>query len=110
MEFVSGNLFIREMRFNKAGEANEGHAHNFDHTTYVVAGAIRVDRLNEQDEIIQSVEKKAKDGKNWVLILANARHRVIALEDNTVAHCIYSHRNPQGEIVQEFTGWEKAYN
>jgi hypothetical protein len=25
------------------------------------------------------------------------------------AWCIYSHRTPQGDVVQEYTGWEGAY-
>ena len=103
MEFISGNILIRPMRFEAAGDVVEGHAHNFDHTTYVVRGAIRI----EADG--RSVEKRAAEGHNWVLIKAGVKHRITALEDNTLGHCIYSHRTPQDEIVQHYDGWEKAY-
>lgn len=103
MELVSGNIFIRPMAFKKAGDVVEGHTHNFDHTTYVVRGAVRVEGNG------RSVEKKASDGHNWLLIRAGVSHQITALGDDTLCHCIYSHRNPQGEIVQEYDGWMRGY-
>lgn len=103
MEFVSGNIFIREMRFDKAGDVVEGHAHNFDHTTYVSRGALRFETDGK------SIEKHAADGRNWALIKAGVKHRIVALEDNSMGHCIYAHRTPQGEVVQEWDGWEQGY-
>ncbi len=108
MELVSGNVFIREMRFQKAGDVVEGHKHNFAHTTYVARGALRIERL-EGDEVVQSVEKRATDGRNWVLIKAGVCHRITALDDQSIGHCIYAHRNPQGDVVQEYDGWDDSY-
>ena len=108
MEYASGNIYIREMVLAKAGDTIDGHAHNFDHTTYVVRGAIQIERLDTDGNVIQTVEKRATKGYNWVLIKAGTAHRITALEDNSLAHCIYSHRTPQGEIVQEWDGWAEA--
>ena len=106
MEFVSGNIFVREMRFEKAGDQVVGHAHNFDHTTYVARGALRVERLRkvgekEADgelvpifEVERAVEKRAADGLNWILIRAGVQHRITALEPHSIGHCVYAHRNP----------------
>lgn len=105
MEFASGNIFIREMHFVHAGNVVDGHAHNFDHTTYVIRGAIRIESLNDDDTVKQTIVKKACMGHNWVLIKAGVRHRITALEDDSMGHCIYSHRTPQGKIVQENDGW-----
>lgn len=125
-EFASGNIFIREMRFENAGEVVIGHKHNFDHTTYVARGALRIEKLEPlrtkttiglrgepivevvEWKSIKSVEKRAGEGFNWVLIKADTVHRITALEDGSIGHCIYSHRNPQGEIVQEYDGWLKG--
>ena len=109
MELVSGNIYIREMRLDKAGDIIDGHTHNFDHTTYVVHGAVRVEALAADESVLRSVEKRASDGHNWVLIKAEVKHRITALEDNTVAHCIYAHRNPQGNVVQKYDGWTPGY-
>ncbi len=110
MEFVSGNVFIREMVFEKSGASVDGHKHNFDHTTYVVRGALRFERLAEDGSVTHTIDKRASDGHNWVLIKAGVIHRITALEDNSLGHCIYSHRTSQGEIVQEYDGWQKAFD
>ena len=107
-EFISGNIFVREMRFDRVGDVAGGHKHNFDHTTYVVRGGIRIEHLTDDGTVLRAVEKRASDGKNWVLIKAGAQHRITALEDGTLAHCIYSHRTPQGDVVQEWDGWTPA--
>lgn len=109
MEFVSGNIYIREMRFEKVGEVVEGHAHNFDHTTYCIRGALRVEKLDAQGKVVQAVTIKATDGHNWVLIKAGVCHRITAVEDNSMGHCIYSHRTPQGDVVEQYDGWPGAY-
>lgn len=142
MEFKSGNIFIREMAFDKAGDTVEGHAHKHDHTTYVPHGGLRIDKLDRVGgEVVQSIEKRASKGHSWVLIKAGVVHRVTALpnpqideamlrvalgnmglqleqidmavaaatvERGSMGHCIYSHRNAQGEIVQTYEGWHDA--
>lgn len=110
MELVSGNIFIRPMTFAGIGSVVEGHVHNFDHTTYVVRGALRFEQLDPvTGEVLKTIDKKASDGHNWVLIRAEMCHRITSLEEDSLGHCIYAHRNPQGEIVQEYDGWMASY-
>lgn len=109
MELISGNIFIRPMPFDQAGSTIEGHAHNFDHTTYVVRGSVRIEALDDAGNVLRSAVKKASDGYNWVLIRAGVIHRLTALEANSLAHCIYAHRTPQGDVVQDWDGWSPAY-
>lgn len=118
-EFVMGNVFIREMLFEKAGDFVRGHAHSFDHVTYVPRGGVLVEQLGEAIrfdehgeatdwEVRRSVEKRATEAHNFVLILAGTLHRLTALEDNTKCHCVYSHRSPQGQVQVEYDGFYKA--
>lgn len=109
MELVSGNIFIRPMAFAQAGEVVAGHAHNHDHTTYCTRGAVRVEKLGPADEVLQTVEIAAARNYNWALIKAGVRHRITALHDDSMCHCIYAHHTPQGDVVQEFDGWSPAY-
>lgn len=109
MEYVSGNIYVREMRFERAGDIVDGHAHNFDHTTYVAHGMLRFELLDDAGNVVKSVEKNASDGFNWVLIEAGKVHRITALEDGSMGHCIYSHMSPQGDIVQVYDGWTPGY-
>lgn len=109
MEFISGNIFIREMHFAKSGDVVGGHEHNFDHTTYVIRGSLKIESLNEDDTVKKTIIKKASEGRNWALIKAGVKHRITALEDDSMGHCIYSHRNPQAEVVQAYDGWTEGY-
>ena len=109
MEYVSGNNFIRPMQFIHQGEVVDGHAHNFDHTTYCTRGAVRIEKLDADGTTVQTVELHAVRNYNWALIKAGVCHRITALADDSMCHCIYAHRTPQGEIVQQFDGWSPAY-
>src|SRR5205807_3369730 len=97
MEFASGNIYIREMRFDDDLPI-VGHAHDFAHTTYVVRGGLRFEHLDAQGNVVRSVDKFANQGRNWALILPRVVHRITPLvlqkDGGSLAHCIYSHRNP----------------
>lgn len=109
MEYQCGNIFIRPMTFAKAGDVVAGHAHKFDHTTYCARGALLVESLDEAGKVKQSAELRASEGLGWALIKAGVIHRITAMEDGSIGHCIYAHRTPQGDVVQEYTGWAPAY-
>lgn len=110
MEHVQGNILVRPMEFGgKAGTVVEGHEHNFDHTSYIVRGGVRIERLDAAGNVERTVDKRASDGHNYVLIKAGVRHRLTALTDDALAHCIYAHRTPQGDVVQEYDGWTPGY-
>lgn len=109
MEYQCGNIFVREMRFGGVGSVVEGHAHNFDHVTYVTRGAVLVEKLDGNGAVVRAVVKTAIDGYNWVLIEAGVTHRLTSQTSDALAHCIYSHRNHQGEVVQQYDGWTPGY-
>jgi quercetin dioxygenase-like cupin family protein len=106
MEWVSGNNFIRPNHMKKAGDVIHGHAHNFDHTSICMRGAVRVVG-NGREVVLRS--PTSNDGQCHILIKAGVEHEITALEDDTVFWCVYAHRTPQGDIVQEYTGWSDAY-
>jgi hypothetical protein len=43
------------------------------------------------------------------LIKADVEHEIIALVPQTEFWCVYSHRDAQGRISLDYTGWEEAY-
>jgi hypothetical protein len=105
MEWQSGNVFIRSNRLAKAGEQTVGHTHNFDHTTIIFTGGIRIKaKLPNGTEIVREATAPAH-----FLIRAEVAHEITALADNTEYWCVYSHRDHQGEIVQVYDGWAEAY-
>lgn len=116
MEHSMGNIFIRPNEVEKAGDFIEGHKHNFDHVTLIRRGRFRIEVLEDISaaaveggaipKVLKAVEKSAGE---YVLIRAELVHRLTALEDHSAFLCIYAHRTPQGDVVQEYTGWEHAF-
>lgn len=104
METVSGNIFLRKMKPDK-GHCLPGHTHNFDHTTIVFTGSIHV-RAETPDGRILEHDFKAP---SHFLVKAEVAHEITVLEDDTEYWCVYSHRSPQGEVLQDFVNWEDAY-
>ena len=77
MEFISGNIFIRPMVFDQAGSTIEGHAHNFDHTTYVVRGSVRIEALDDAGNLITNslVIADASNGCTGVSVTTGGERR-----------------------------------
>ena len=83
---AAANLWLRQMHFAKAGDANEGHVHNYDHLTLLAHGSVRV-HVEEQ-----STEFKAP---HMIFIKAGKSHFIEALEDGTIAYCVHALRNKE---------------
>ncbi len=122
----------------KKGQETIGHRHNYDHPTLVVTGSLLVEQIEVPpyiedewfkgqtvdpndpatlivpwDVLLKNSTKRivspaAKPGE-LIGIAANTWHRIIALEDGTSYVCIFSHRNPKGEVTQRFMGNYEAY-
>ena len=120
-EWASGNVYIRAMGDRhglEPGQVIGGHTHNFDHTSIFFNGTWRVKRFSklegtEDDWVIRPGDEFERDGPFHILIHANCKHEFTFLgsEDGMPgrAWCVYSHRTPQGEVVQNWNGWTPAY-
>jgi quercetin dioxygenase-like cupin family protein len=79
------------MYFVKAGDANEGHIHNYDHMTLLAYGSVRV-----------HVDGSTTDFKApySIFITKGKSHFIEALEDGTVAYCVHAlHDKDTDEIL-----------
>ena len=105
MEWVSGNVYIRPNVLPEVGSMVDGHTHNFDHTTIVFTGSVKV-TATLPDGSVQEGEFIAPA---HFLVRADVMHRIVATAPGTQFWCVYSHHTPQGDVVQEYTGWPEAY-
>jgi quercetin dioxygenase-like cupin family protein len=79
------------MHFEKAGDTEIGHTHQFDHLTLLAKGKIRV-----------TVEGVASEftAPQMIWIHKDKVHELVALVDNTVAYCIHALRDKNdNEII-----------
>jgi len=90
------NVYTRMMFFEKAGHTEVGHHHEFDHATLISSGSVRVEILSDTGEVISSKEFVAP---TMVFIEKFKNHRIVALEDNTVAACIHALRTVDENLI-----------
>ena len=105
MEWISGNVFIRPNLLAKIGDKVGGHKHTFDHTTIVFTGAVHIKAELPNGTVIEQDFKAPAH----CLILANVKLEITAIEAGTEFWCVYSHRSPQGNVTEHYTGWPEAY-
>jgi quercetin dioxygenase-like cupin family protein len=86
----------------KKGESVQGHTHNFDHATYCPSGGFLIKRKHPDG---REDSRELWAGDLPLLIKAECWHKMTALADGSVYHCIYAHRTAQGEVSQTYTGW-----
>lgn len=111
-EWVSGNIFIRPSQMMAAGDVVKGHKHNFDHTTIVFSGAVRIKATLLDGSVIEREFRSPRPDNHLpshALIRAGVEHEITAIEDGTIFWCVYAHRDPQGQVWQQYTGWSEAY-
>jgi hypothetical protein len=90
------NVFCRLMNFVNVGDVEQGHQHTYDHATLVSTGSVMVDVLDDDDTVISS---KIFSAPNMVFIHKDKRHRLTALENNTVCSCIHALRDVDNDIL-----------
>lgn len=116
-QFVSGSIFVNVMTKSDDGghtqrgllqdEVIKGHKHHFDHTSIFFNGKWRVKRWNTSDVLAEEFEREAPF---HLLIDKDCLHEFTFLggAPEGIAWCVYSHRRPDGEVINEWNGWTYA--
>jgi hypothetical protein len=99
------NIFERKHQRMPRGHVLHGHQHNFDHKSTVFWGALRIQATLPSGERVDRIFL----APDTVWIRAEVEHEITSLRRGTTMWCQYAHQTPQGEIVQEYTGWQQAY-
>ena len=84
------NLYSRMMHFQKAGDTEHTHTHQFDHLTLLAAGSVKC---------IVNGKETVFNAPHMIYIKKDEEHAFTALEDNTVAYCIHAMRI--GERIED---------
>jgi quercetin dioxygenase-like cupin family protein len=85
------NLYSRMMRFEKAGDTEIGHTHQFDHLTLLAKGKLKV--------TVEGVVT-VFTAPHMIYIHKDKVHELVAMTDEAVAYCIHALRDKEtGEIL-----------
>ena len=78
------------MHFEKVGDIEIGHTHQFDHLTLLASGKLQV-----------TVDGKVTEftAPQMIYIHKDKVHELVALMDNTVAYCIHALRDKENNEI-----------
>lgn len=101
---ILGPFQIRKFLLAKVCETDSGHQHHYDHVTVVIAGRVEVTaKWKENGEWIEAEPKVFCPGE-FFNVKAEVFHKLKALDPQTQYVCMFSHRDFDGQIVQEYNG------
>lgn len=104
---IIGPVGIRPMHLERACETNVGHEHNYDHTTIILRGRVKVlYRYVKDGQEIEGESEEYGQGET-IHIRAKVRHTIKALTDNVLYYCVFSHRDFDGVVCERY---EQAMN
>lgn len=84
-------VWVKQMHFLNAGDANEGHSHIHDHITLLAKGSVEVE--------VEGVTT-VFTAPHIIVTRKDKKHSIKALEPGTIAYCIHASREfDTGEIV-----------
>lgn len=106
MEHKVGNILVRPNPMPFVGMVCGDHEHNFDHMSIVIQGEIEI-TARDRDRNVLWVKRFGAG--EYVLVKAEVSHEIKCTQAPALFHCIYAHRTPQGDVVQEYTGYDDAY-
>lgn len=86
-----GNVWIRQNRLERSGDTAGGHTHFHDHVSLLVKGSVAI--------TVGDAPPKTFVAPTFVIIKKERRHKIVALEDDTVFYCLYAMRDVHGEVV-----------
>lgn len=91
-----GNIWMREVFFEKAGDIKLGHQHDFDHTHFLThgSGEITIYDCEDDDKIIL---KKVFHAPALLKVPKEHRHQMIALEDGSRGYCLQAMMDSDGK-------------
>ena len=98
-----GNVWVRSHTYRKAGDTNGGgHYHHFNHVTLLAKGAIKVE--------IEGTEPKRFMAPTFIVIDKDKKHKITALEDDTVYYCVFALRDVDGDVADIYSGDNTPYH
>jgi hypothetical protein len=90
------NVYCRLMNFEKVGDFEQGHYHDYDHGTLLAKGKLLVEMFDKEDNLVST---KVFTAPTFIMIKKDNTHRLTAMEDGTLATCIHALRTIDEEIV-----------
>lgn len=87
-----GNIWVRQNFMEKAGDVVGGHLHYHDHVSLLAKGKVAVQ--------VDDGEPKEFVAPTFIVVRKEHKHKITALEDNTVWYCVFAMRDIYGDVTE----------
>lgn len=81
-----GNVAFFQMLFKNKGDRHHGHAHSYDHPTFVCRGAILAIVNGQETRFVED---------DVIAIAYGVEHELVAEADNTMVLCVHAYHDRQ---------------
>ena len=89
-----GNIWVRQNVLPNAGDSAGGHKHKFDHISLLTSGKVKIE--------VEGKEPKEFTAPTFIVVRKEQKHKITALEDNTIYYCVFALRDLDGEVMEIF--------
>lgn len=97
-----GNIWVRSNYLLRAGYSNGGgHYHYFDYVTLLAKGSLLVE--------VEGHDPKEFKAPTFIVIKKEHRHKMTALEDDTLYYCVFALRDVDGNVTDIYSGNNSPY-
>lgn len=86
-----GNIWVRQNWMRRKGDFVTGHMHYHDHVSLLAKGSVSVQ--------IDDNEPKVFTAPTFILVRKEHKHKITALECDTVWYCVFALRDIDGEVT-----------
>lgn len=110
-ESTAGVFFTRYGRLPQKGMRVVTHRHNYDHITLILGAATyqQLEATNPEETEFRVVRETRMSRGGQVYVVAGQLHAIVADEDNVEYWCTFNHRDEEGVLCDQFTGWPRSY-
>lgn len=96
-----GNVWVRKLYFPTKDIVHPGHEHKHDHVSLLAHGSVMVE--------VEGEPVTKFTAPTFITIAANKKHKITALEDETVWFCVFALRDKDGELTDLYNGDNSPY-
>ena len=86
-----GNIWVRQVELQNAGDITSGHYHLFDHVSLLVQGTVEVE--------VEGNPPKIFTAPTFIVIKKERPHKLKAISDNVVWYCVFAIRDVDGDVT-----------
>lgn len=103
-----GNVWVREIKFERVGDTKHGHKHQFDHLHFLADGSVRI-RIFDTIDREKVILEKDYTAPAWIKVPKEHFHDMESISGESLGYCIQSLRNENEDLFETNYAYDKDF-